>query len=201
MKTLFILLSLSLSLPLALAQERLERKDALKHAFLVSVNLKKLQGTPISTDVDLKQPVALRDGQYGAMILPESKLSADILAKAGQTPLPVGQLWFHRLTPLVEGQPVPAEKLRLIEVPVESDTSTAVQCALGVKAGGDGQLDLLVFGKDTTPILRLPLKKTQVTQEAPIEMTAERTGDQVGRLTLNLLGRYEAVIPVTELVP
>ena len=52
------------------AQEQLPREQALKYAFAVSVNLEQLQGTPIATDVDLKRPVVLRDGEYGGMFLP-----------------------------------------------------------------------------------------------------------------------------------
>ena len=65
------------------AQERLPREEALKYAFIVSANLKEMLNTPIPTDPDVKRPVALRDGDYGGMVLPEAKLTAEKLAKAG----------------------------------------------------------------------------------------------------------------------
>ncbi len=182
----------------AASQEQLPRREALKYAFLVSTDLKTLQNTPITTDVDLKQPVALRDGDYGALILPEAKLTVDAIAKAGEQIVPVGQLWLHKLTPMRESGGVPSYQLRLVNVVGEEESGEAVQCALGVKDNGAGGLDLLVFGKDSTPLLKVPLKQTDRTQQLPIAVRAEREYES-GRLTLNLLGRYEASFRVTEL--
>lgn len=182
----------------ASSQEQLPRREALKYAFLVSTDLKTLQSTPITTDVDLKQPVALRDGDYGAMILPEAKLTADAIAEAGEQIVPVGQLWLHKLTPMRGGSGIPAYQLRLVKIVGEEESGEAVQCALGVKNNGADGLELLVFGKEKSPLLKVPLKKTERTQQLPIALQAERE-DESGRLTLNLLGRYEASFRVTEL--
>ena len=65
------------------AQERLPREEALKYAFFVSVNLKEMLKTPIPTDPDVKRPVVLREGDYGGMVLPETKLTAETLAIGG----------------------------------------------------------------------------------------------------------------------
>lgn len=182
----------------ASSQEQLPRREALKYAFLVSTDLKTLQSTPITTDVDLKQPVALRDGDYGAMILPEAKLTADAIAKAGEQIVPVGQLWLHKLTPMRGGSGIPGYQLRLVNIVGEEESGEAAQCALGVKNNGADGLELLVFGKEKNPLLKVPLKKTERTQQLPIALQAERE-DESGRLTLNLLGRYEASFRVTEL--
>lgn len=72
------------------------------------------------------------------------------------------------------------------------------QCALGVRRNGPDALELLVFGKDKEPLLKVPLKKIEAQQEPPIDMSAERTGDE-GRITLRILGKYEAGFLVTEL--
>ena len=74
----------------AQAQEPLSRQEALKGAFIVSVDLAAMLKTPIPTDPDVKRPVAARDGDYAALVLPESKLSADVFAKAGKEAAPVG---------------------------------------------------------------------------------------------------------------
>ena len=50
--------------------------------------------------------VALRDGEYGGMVLPECKLTVGAIAQAGKEPVPVGQLWMLRLAPLNDGQVV-----------------------------------------------------------------------------------------------
>ena len=66
---------------------------------LVSVDLKQLQGTPIPTDVDLKQPVVVYEGDHGGMLLPEAKLTSEAFAKAGDKIVPIGQLWLRKMTP------------------------------------------------------------------------------------------------------
>jgi len=198
MNRIIVVLSLFAAAQGAVAQEELSRREALKFAFYVSADLKVLQGTPIATDVDLKHPVVLHDGDYGAMVLPEAKLSPETVAKAGDTVVPIGQLWLRKLTPLNGGEGVQGSKLRTVSIETESETASAVQCALGVKGDGSGGLELLVFGKDKNPVAKVPLKKIQGSQQHPIAMKAERT-DEAGRLTLTILGRYEARLMVTEL--
>lgn len=87
----------------------------------------------------------------------------------------------------------------MVTIETDQETDSAVQCALGVKRNGSGGLDLLLLGKDKTPLLKVPLKKTESQQQPPISMKAERTNDDAGRITLRILGRYEASFEVTEL--
>ena len=56
---------------------------------------------------------------------------------------------------------------------------------------------MLVYGKSKTPLLEAPLKKIQVSQDDPIDLSAV-SGDESGTITLKLLGQYEAAIKVTE---
>src|SRR6187399_1618381 len=99
-----LILTLGTSLNQLSAQEQLPREQALKYAYAVSVNLEQLQGTPIATDVDLKRPIVLKDGEYGGMFLPEAKLTAEGVAKISDKVAPIGQLWLHKLTPMVDNQ-------------------------------------------------------------------------------------------------
>lgn len=191
-------LALLSAVQLANAQEQIPRKEALKIAFVLTADPTTLEGTPIPTDVDVKRPVAVKEGDYGAMVLPEAKLSADAIAKAGDKVLPLGQLWLHKLTPMRDGQAVSKDQLRLVVLETGEGSATGVQCALGVKANGSGDLELLVYGKANTPVVKVPLKKAENQQQLPITMTAERT-DDAGKITLKILGRYQAIVPVTQL--
>ena len=179
------------------AQEQLSRQEALKYAFIVSANLPAMLKTPIPTDPDVKRPVAARDGDYGAMVLPETKLTAGVFAKAGKEAAPVGQLWLLKLVPLMDGQPAPASKLKMVEASGDEGQATVPCCALGVRKVADGGLELLVFGKDKEPVLRVPIQTISRQQENPIEMTAERK-DNGGLLTLRFVGKYEASFMVTD---
>jgi hypothetical protein len=181
----------------AQAQEQLPRQEALKYAFADSANLAEMVRTPIPTDPDVKRPVALRDGDFGGMVLPESKLSPEVFSKASKEAAPVGQLWLLKLVPLSDGQPVPASKLRIVEVKSEDAQAKVPCCALGVRKSGEGELELLIYGKDTEPVLRAPMRAISRQQEDPIEMTAERKDDG-GHVTLRFLGKYEATFIVTD---
>lgn len=200
MKKTLIALSLVATLHAALAQEYLSREETLKYAFFASLDLRQLTGTPLPTDVDVKRAVAMRDGDYGAMVLPEAKLAPEAIDKAGQAPVAVGQLWLHRLTPMRDGWAIPADELRLAAVTHDEGTTSVPQCTLAVRRTSSGQLELAVLGRTKQALLAVPLKPIEAKPNAePIEMAASREADDSGRITLRILGRYEARVPVTEL--
>jgi len=198
MKHTLLTLTLLSTLALASAQEKLSREETLRYAFIVAGDLKQLQATPIPTDVDVKQPVAVRDGDYGGMVLPEAKLNADAIAKAGEKVVPVGQIWLLKLTPMQDGDAVGASKLRMVTLSHEGDQVKVAQCALGVQKNGSGALELLVFGKDKEPVVKVPIKTMDAKQDVPIDLSAERESDS-GKVTLKILGKYTATISVTAL--
>ena len=198
MKNILLTLTLLSTLPLAYAQEKLEREETLRYAFIVAADLKQLQATPIPTDVDVKQPVAMRDGEFGGMVLPEAKLSADAIAKAGEKVVPSGQLWLLKLTPMRDGEAVAASKLCMVTLRHEGDEAKVAQCALGVQRSGSDDLQLLVFGKDKDPVVKVPLKSSDAKQDVPIDLAADRESDS-GKVTLKILGKYTATISVTAL--
>jgi hypothetical protein len=183
---------------LASAQEKLSREETLRYAFVVAGDLKQLQATPIPTDVDVKQPVAVRDGDFGGMVLPEAKLKADAIAKADEKVVPIGQVWLLKLTPMKDGEAVAASKLRMVTLTHEGDQVKVSQYALGVLRNGTGALELLVFGKDKEPVVKVPLKTMDAKQDVPIDLSAERESDS-GKVTLKILGKYTATISVTAL--
>lgn len=197
MKQFVLTLALLAGLSSASAQERLSREDALKFAFMVSLDLKQLQGTPVPSDPDIKRPVVFRDGDYGCLLMPETKLTAEALEKAGKEPLIIGQLWLHKLAPMLEGRPVDANRLRMAKVKHEEGSATVPQCALAVRKDGDGNLELLVFGKDMEPLLRAPIKAATGSKDYLIDMSAEKKDDG-GLITLSIVGKYEAKFMVTD---
>ena len=198
MKPLLITITLVTSLQFVAAQERLTRDEALFYARAVSSAATQPHGTPIATDVDLEQPIALRDEDYGGMVLPQKGLRPETIAEAGETPVPIGQLWLHQLAPMRHGAAVSRSALRLVTVRAQGEETTVPQCALAVRRNASSGLELLVYGKGQDPVLTVPLRPLTADQSVPIDMTAERDYDS-GRVTLKILGRYQATIPVTEL--
>lgn len=198
MKYSLLIVALLGGLQLANAQEQLSREQALQLAFVAGLDLAQLQGTPIPTDVDLKRPIALREGEYGGLFLPEAKLSAQCIAGAGDKVVPIGQLWLHKLTPKQDNQPVYSSKLRMAKVELEGDTVQVPQCTLGVRKTSAGQIQLLVFGKTAEPIVTVPVSTANSGSADGVTLKAERDYSG-GTVTLCLFGKYKAELEVTEL--
>ena len=199
MKSIFVTIAILSTLQLVSAQQRLPREEALKYAAIVSADVKQLKGTPIATDVDTQKPVALREEDYGGMVLPQKELNAESLAKTGKDEVvPIGQLWLHNLAPMCDGEAVASGKLRLVTVSADGTDATVPQCALGVRRNAQGALEMVVFGKGKEPIVTVPLKAIDTKQESPLDLAAERESDS-GRLTVKILGKYQATFPVTAL--
>ena len=178
------------------AQEKMSREETLQIAFFASLDLKAMLNIPIPTDPDVKRPVAVKDGDYGGMVLPEAKLSADTFANAGKEAKSVGQLWLRGLAPMNAGEIVPASKLRTVHVNAMGQEADAVCCALGVCKSENGGLELVIYSKDKEPVTRVAMKSISVQQDNPVELSAERKDDS-GVLTLKFLGKYEASFSVT----
>src|SRR5205085_473570 len=78
-----------------------------------------LSDAPLKMELDPEKPCAVRGEGGGAMAVPDKNLSAETLAKAGKEVIPVGQLWFRKWTVVVDGQPAPNDKLRILTVRVD----------------------------------------------------------------------------------
>jgi hypothetical protein len=192
MKTILSLLALTGVTLTLVAQEELPRAEAIKFAALLNFDLDKLADTPIPTDADIKRPVGLKAEKRGALVVPEAKLSAATLSGAGKQAGPVGQLWLAGLVPAKDGQAVAKDQLKLVTIEHEGNQVTLPLCVLGVRKGAGDRLELLVFGKGKEPLLVEPLKPATYEVRAPLELKAEREGEATARLTLRLVGKYEA---------
>jgi len=192
MKATLLLLSFVAGLTVARAQQEVPRVEALRVAFLISADLKQMLDTPIPTDPDVKRPVALRDGEHGALVFPEARLTAESVRKAGKAVSPIGQLWLRKLVPQSNGKGASSDQLRLVTVAAGDRSETAVLCALGVRRVSARELELLVYGSGKEPLLKVPLKEVSASpQENPIQLAAVVQAENVV-LTLKVAGKYEA---------
>lgn len=180
------------------AQEFLSREEAMKYALVAALHEPATTQAPIKVDADLKRPVAGYEGDYGVLILPETKLSPAAFASLGTTVTPVGQLWLKQLAPMASGEAVGRGRLELVSVRHEGESTKVPLCLLGARKNAAGDLELVVYGKGKEPIVTAPLKKAAHTQKLPVELGVERDSDRA-RLILHLVGEYEATLEVTEL--
>ena len=102
-----------------------------------------------------------------------------------------------KLSPLNDGQVVPTSKLHMVHISQGDQEVDVSCCALGVRKTDTGGLELLIYGKAATPVLKVPLKSISATQEDPLDISAERQDDG-GLITLKLVGKYQATFKVTD---
>jgi hypothetical protein len=131
------------------------------------------------------------------MVIPDKKLSKEALRKAGKEVIPVGQLWLRKWTVVAGGKPVPDDKLRILTVNLDDKDRPMPLLLLGLRKKGDKDADLVVYAKDSEPLQVLALQKLDLIQDLPVELEWKRGEKDADTLTLNILGRYQAVLTVT----
>lgn len=180
---------------LAADPNRLPQDEAKQYAKLC-VEQTTLTDAQISMTVDADKPYAVRGEGGGAMAIPDRKLSAASIENAGKEIVPVGQLWLRKWRPALNGKITPDDKLRIMQINIEGKARPMPLLLLGVRQGAKGR-ELVVFAKGSEPLLVLPLKKVEFVTELPVEIAWERGEKSSDPLTITILGKYQAVLPVT----
>lgn len=189
-KTLLALALLAVTASAVRAQEAIPREEALKASFALWYSVGKIDDLPLKVDVDIKYPTGVSKGDLGLIVIPETKL-ADVLAKAGETVQPVGQLWLRGLAP----DAVSKSQLKMVEVNIKDTTASVVLCTLGVRKTEKDGLELVIYGKGKEPLKSVPLKAAKGKQEFPIE-TSVASANETAELTLKLAGLYQANLTI-----
>lgn len=180
---------------LARAQERIPTDQAQQIAKLLQTHADKQTNLPIQSEVDSDKPYAVRHEEFGAMAVPDKKLSADVIAKADKDVAPVGHFWMRKLKPIVDGAPAAGDKLRNVSIDVEDNTVKVTFYLLGVRKGSKGEPELLIYGSGKEPLTVCPLEKADATQTYPIEIDGREDGG-AGQITLSISGKYKATLRV-----
>ena len=183
------------SAPFLRAQEKVDKEQVAEIAQkLVGLAAESLKDAPLKSEVDPTKGDALKHGDYGLMVLPDKGLTAATLENAGPEVAPVGQLWLKGLAPVVDGKVAPNAQLRLVSMTTQDETFRLPLCLLGVTKR-DGRLELVVLGKDKTPLLHPALEKCDSEQTVPIAISGQKEEEGVGRVILNF-GKYKATFLV-----
>ena len=102
------------------------------------------------------------------------------------------------LTLVLDGEPVPNDKLRLETITVKDQEHRLALFLLGVRRSESGAPELLVYGQGKEPLIRRPLKPADATQDLPIELTGQENDNETGDLTLHILRKHEATLTLAE---
>jgi hypothetical protein len=175
------------------AQEAIELEHAQKAARKLAAAATAITDAPFTVEVDREKPQGIKAKDGGLIVLPDRKLSAELLAAANSAITPVGQLWTLKLVLANDGNAVPTTKLRRITIADDEKEREVQLYYLGASRNDEGALELIVYGKEKEPLARVPLVSRQTTkQEFPIEVAGEKRDDHTGVLTLRLCGQFEA---------
>ncbi len=196
MNKLIALWSAILIANLSSAQEILPLQQAQKIARLVVKSIRATNDLPLSLEINVEKPQALKAGEVGILVIPATRLSEETLSKADKDVTPLGQLWMLKALPARNGKVTAREKLRLVEVTDDGKEVKVPLFLLGARRSEKGSLELLIYAKDKAPLLELPMEKTDARQEFPIELQGRKQDDTSGILTLNILGKYKVELTV-----
>jgi hypothetical protein len=176
---------------------RLPQEEARAFAKLCVERAADLPDAQVRIDPDPDTPCAVRGEGGGAMIVPDRGLTAEKIRKAGKDVVPLGQLWLRKWTPVVGGKAVPEERLRIVTVRIDDKDRPMPLLLLGVRRQANGDdLELLVYAREAEPLLVVPLKKAEMGHDLPVELEWKRGEKDADVLTVNVLGRYQAVLAV-----
>ncbi|MBI5802228.1 MAG: hypothetical protein HZA92_16075 [Verrucomicrobia bacterium] len=185
--------------PAQLSPEELSKATAL----LMDANTR-LGDLPLKLELAPDQSIGLKAGEAGALLIPDKRLKIEKAQKGDKSAkkkakgeaVPVGQLWTSKLAPKDNDAVLPNDKLRLTKITAGDKEMELAVFALGIERAGKKEFHLALYGKGSSPVLRVPLTASKSKGAAPVLMSARKTGEESGVLELLLLGRFKAEIPV-----
>lgn len=189
-----LIATLTTVLGFAQAQEVVPQDEAMKASLALWYASGDLSDLALKVDPDIKYPYGVAKKDVGMIVIPETKV-AEVLAKAGEKVLPIGQLWLKGLVPEVDGKTVPESELKFVEVAVKEDNTSVVLCTLGVKKTESKGLELVVYGKGKEPLLTAPFKTIKTKQANPIELEVV-PGSGNAQVIVKVAGQQEASFAV-----
>lgn len=199
-KWTWLLTIASLAVPAAArAQERVPTEQAQQIARLLTEAGEKQADLALKVEVDTDKPFAVRQEQFGAMAIPLKGLSAEKIEKAEKEVVPIGHFWMRNLTPIVDGAPVAASKVRNVSIDFEENKVEVTFYQLGVRKNDKGEVEFLVYGAGKDPLLTKVLERADAAQSYPIEIEG-REDDNAGLITLYISGKFRVGIKVAPML-
>ncbi len=156
----------------------------------------KLADLPLKLELDSKRATGLSAGKVVALVVPDARLTADLLKKLDREVVPLGVLFVHKVTPIVAEQAVAAGEHRTVEVTIRGKEVSVTVLPLAA-ARVAGRLVLLVYTGGKTPALVTELVEAEENSDWPLDVQARAVGNSRGALVVNVLGRHRAAFPVT----
>ena len=196
MKTSLLLLLTALAVTARADVERAPIEEAQKATLLLNNALGEPADAPFKLEVNAFKPSAIKgDGKAAALAVPVYSLKEKLAAARPKTAIPIGQLWLHKISPVVNGKPAARDSLRLVRMKTDEGEAEVSMFHLAFERFGNGG-KLLVIGKDKEPLLDVLLKPMKVPQETPIELDAKKADDGTPLLHIYVADQFEGRLPL-----
>lgn len=194
-KPLLILLATLTTLTHA-AVERVPLEEAQKGTLILNNALGELNDAPFKLEVNAFKPCAIKgDGKAAALVVPAYSLTERIKDARPKTAIPAGQLWLHKLVPVVNGSAAAKDTLRQVTIKTDESESEVSMFHLAFERFGDGG-KLQIIGRGRQPIVEVLLKPMKVSQETPIELEVKPNADGKPELVFYVADQFEGRLPL-----
>lgn len=199
-----LLLALALFTAAALRAEELQAippEELAKATQLLAEASAQINDLALKLELAPDQAAGFKAGDVGALLIPDKRFKAERGGKADRKKtkgevMPVGQLWTLKLSPKEKEAVLPNDKLRLVKVNAKDKELELALFTLGIEKAAKQEFQLVVYGKGSQPVLRVPLTVEKNKGAAPVIMSARKTGEEAGVIELKLLGHFKAEIPM-----
>jgi hypothetical protein len=199
MKTLAAFLSVALC-TFAQDVEKISEEEAQKVARRIAANFSAPADAPFTVEVDVDKPSGLKGGdKAGIIAIPDKRLTAEVVAATGKEITPVGHLWMYNVVPAVEGRAPEPGKLRSVEFGEGEQKRVVEVYYLGITKTDAGALELGLYAKDKSPLVKVPFVKTDAAANGTsISVSGRKEDENTGVLVVTVFGSYKADITVTK---
>ena len=199
MKTIFTILAATIATTLAAEIQPIEQEAAGKIARVILSQYGAPTDAPFVTELDTEKVGGIKGGEAALIVIPDKKLTSELLAAATDKPTAIGQLWMHKVVPSINGAAADSTKLRTVKVAGDQGTKAVEVYYLSISKSPAGVLDLALTSAGKEPLVRVPLVKTDATATAsPMAVTAHKESEHGGLLVLSVFGSYKADISITK---
>jgi hypothetical protein len=160
----------------------------------------KVNDAQIKVEVEVDKTVVLFGGaEMGIAFMPHKGLSEESVKKSDKDVAPLGVMLLYHLTPVVDNKPVPKEKLRTLSVMIDNETIEVPVFYVGVKTETDGKRNLVIYGKDKDPLVKVALNDLETKGERPVVIEAKGVANGEGTLFVNVLKKFQSLVPLKEM--
>jgi hypothetical protein len=199
MKTIFALLALSIARTIAADIEPIEQDAAGKIARKILAEYGSPADAPFPGELDTQKVAGIKGGEAGLIVIPDKKLTAELLSAVTEKPTPIGQLWMHKVVPSINGTAAAASKLRTVKIGGDEGSKSVEVYYLTVSKNTTGALELALTAVEKEPLVKVALVKTDAaSSSAPMAVNAHKEGENSGILVLSVFGSYKADIQITK---